>query len=167
MYTIYKIPSLRVLDFVKIKDEERERAKRLAKSAAGAVLEGDAQTEAREAAAKTFTPGEGQSTKDAFITNFTPEQKMMIKQMIADAKNPTDIEYIKNCVTRGEFPSSLSHPTSTSSEPLLPPPPTAMPTNEKENGVVILLSGKRKASEINGDSAAEVSEKYKKMDGNS
>ena len=158
---------------MKIKDAEREKANRLAKSAAGAALEGDVQMEAREATTKTFTPGEGQSTKEAFITNFSPEQKLKIKQMITSAKNPADIEYIKNCVTRGEFPSSLPSSQFTrihsTSEPL-PPPPSPPPTipqqpiaslDEKENGI-FSLSGKRKASEIDG--VSDLPGKYNKRD---
>jgi len=158
---------------MKIKDEERERAKRLAKSAAGATLEGDIQLEAREAATKTFIPGEGQSTKEAFITNFTPEQKMMIKQIIADAKNPADIEYIKNCVTRGEFPSILSNETtmtySSTSIPLppLPPPPSsAIPSSDIN--VPSHGNSKRKASEIGENGKTEEGpEKYIKLSANS
>jgi len=155
---------------MKVKPIERENAKRLAKSAAGAALEGDVQMEAREAPTKTFTPGEGQSTKEAFITNFSPEQKLQIKQMIADAKNPADIEYIKNCVTRGEFPSTLPSTQMSqfhlNSEPLPPPPPLPdhpTPTSdEKENGIVS-LTGKRKASALDGDDInSEVPGKYQR-----
>jgi hypothetical protein len=136
---------LKVLDFIKVKDEERERAMRLAKSAVGAALEGDVQAEAREAATKTFTPGEGQSTKTAFTINFTQEQKLIIKEMIATAKNPVDIEYIKNCVNRGEFPSMLPSAQFLNSDPL--PPPPLPQTDEKENGLTS-LTGKRKLSTL-------------------
>ena len=51
LYAIHKIPSLKVLDFTKIKQSERERAQRLAASAAGAAMEADARLEARAAAA--------------------------------------------------------------------------------------------------------------------
>mmetsp|Transcript_15880 Transcript_15880/g.23881 ORF Transcript_15880/g.23881 Transcript_15880/m.23881 type:complete len:251 (-) Transcript_15880:202-954(-) len=117
LYTINKIPSLKVLDFMKIKDAERAKAQRLAMSSAGAALEGDVQVEAREAAAttnanksdvKTFTPGEGQSAKESFVVNFTKEQKIEIKNMIANANSPAEIERIEQCVKRGEFPSVAS-----------------------------------------------------------
>jgi len=116
LYTINKIPSLKVLDFMKIKDAERAKAQRLAMSSAGAALEGDVQVEAREAAAtdantsdvKTFTPGEGQSAKESFVVNFTKEQKIEIKNMIANARSPAEIERIEQCVKRGEFPSVAS-----------------------------------------------------------
>ncbi len=106
---------------MKIKDVERTKAQRLAMSSAGAALEGDVQIEAREAAilaakngnnesdmsngVKTFTPGEGQSAKESFVVNFTKEQKLEIKNMIANARSPAEIEKIEECVKRGEFPS--------------------------------------------------------------
>mmetsp|Transcript_9263 Transcript_9263/g.13134 ORF Transcript_9263/g.13134 Transcript_9263/m.13134 type:complete len:285 (-) Transcript_9263:6-860(-) len=111
LYAIHKIPTLKVLDFVKVKQQERERAKRLATSAAGAALEGDVKIEAREAArsaiassGKTFTPGEGRSAKESFIVNFTPEEKAQIRNMIMNAESPAEIEEIEALVKRGIFP---------------------------------------------------------------
>ena len=74
LYTVHKIPTLKVLDFIKVKEKERNQASRLAMSAAGAALEGDVKVEAMESAkaAKTFTPGEGRSVKESFVSNFTP-----------------------------------------------------------------------------------------------
>mmetsp|Transcript_10113 Transcript_10113/g.12815 ORF Transcript_10113/g.12815 Transcript_10113/m.12815 type:complete len:174 (-) Transcript_10113:141-662(-) len=112
LYTINKVPSLKVLDFMKIKGAERAKAQRLAMSSAGAALEGDVQVEAREAAknttTKTFTPGEGQSAKESFVVNFTKEQKLQIKNMIANAQSPAEIERIEECVKRGEFPGTMA-----------------------------------------------------------
>lgn len=95
-----------MLDFIKIKQSEKDKAKRLSLSAAGAALEGDVRIEARDAAAnaKTFIPGEGTSTKDAFMVTFTKEQKDKIKEMILNASSPSEIERIEECVQRGEFP---------------------------------------------------------------
>lgn len=76
-------------------------------SAAGAALESDVQIEARDAKSnktKTFNPGEGTSAKEAFVANFTPEQKAAIKEMIANASTPAEIERIEDCVKRGIFP---------------------------------------------------------------
>jgi U2 small nuclear ribonucleoprotein A' len=122
LYTIHKIPSLKVLDFQKIKDAERAKARRLAMSSAGAALEGDVQIEAREAAknekdddenVNTFIPGQGQSAKESFVVNFTKEQKIEIKNMIANAHSPAEIERIEKCVKRGEFPGAVDATSST------------------------------------------------------
>lgn len=104
LYAIHRIPSLKVLDFAKITSSERERAERLANSAAGAALESDVQLEAKSAT-KTFVPGEGESAEESFITNFTPEQKETIRQMVASAKSPAEIDEIERSVRRGVFPT--------------------------------------------------------------
>lgn len=91
-----------MLDFEKITKTERSRAERLASSAAGAALESDVQEEGKQS--KTFTPGEGKSAEESFVVNFTPEQKEEIRQMVANAKSPQEIEEIERSVKRGIFP---------------------------------------------------------------
>jgi hypothetical protein len=105
LYAIHHIPTLKTLDFLKVTRSERDRAERLANSAAGAALESDAQMEAKNAATKTFVPGEGESAEEAFVTNFTPEQKETIRQMVANAKSPAEIDEIERSVRRGVFPN--------------------------------------------------------------
>ena len=106
LYTICHIPSLKVLDFCRITTAERDKARRLAKSAAGAALESDVQQEAQQQD-RTFTPGEGQSAAESFQTSFTPEQKEQLRTMVANAKSPQEIEQIESFVQRGIFPSHL------------------------------------------------------------
>jgi hypothetical protein len=107
LYAINHIPSLKVLDMIRISRTERDRAERLSKSAAGAALEKDVSLEAREAT-KTFVPGEGESAGESFTTNFTAEQKKQIREMIANAKSPAEIEEIESSVQRGVFPQHLA-----------------------------------------------------------
>jgi U2 small nuclear ribonucleoprotein A' len=103
LYTIRHIPSLKVLDMQKVSQSERNKAERLAKSAAGAALESDVAKEA----SKTFEPGVGQTADESFQTSFTPEQKEQIRQLVAAAKSPQEIEQIEDYVQRGVFPSHL------------------------------------------------------------
>ena len=107
LYAIHRIPTLKVLDYVRITATERDRAERLANSAAGAALESDVQQEANQSTttAKTFVPGEGESAEEAFVTNFTPEQKESIRQMVANAKSPAEIDEIERSVKQGIFPT--------------------------------------------------------------
>ena len=98
LYAIHHIPTLRVLDFQRITKTEREKALRLSQSAAGAALEKDVQQE------KTFVPGEGKSAQESFATSFTLEQKEAIRQLVANAKSPAEIEEIELSVQRGIFP---------------------------------------------------------------
>lgn len=104
LYTIHNIPSLKVLDHQRITQTERGRAKRLASSAAGAALESDVQDEAGKQ--KTFTPGEGASAEESFVVNFTAEEKEQIRQMVANANSPAEIEEIERSVQRGVFPKN-------------------------------------------------------------
>ena len=102
LYAIKHIPSLKVLDFQRVTKTERDRAERLASSAAGAALESDVQEEGRQS--KTFTPGEGESAEESFVVNFTPEEKERIREMVANAKSPQEIEEIERSVKRGILP---------------------------------------------------------------
>jgi hypothetical protein len=77
----------------------------LANSAAGAALEEDVQQE-KDTTAKTFVPGEGRSAEESFVTNFTPEQKEVIRQMVASAASPAEIEAIESSVRRGVLPTA-------------------------------------------------------------
>lgn len=133
LYAIHKIPTLKVLDFQKVKQSERERASRLATSAAGAAMEADARLEARAAAAttasssadnaallashgsnatmtngengtNTFEPGEGKSAEESFATQFTVEEKAAIRDMVANAASAEEIDRIESLVKRGIFP---------------------------------------------------------------
>lgn len=53
---------------------------------------------------KTFVPGEGKSAQESFATSFTLEQKEAIRQLVANAKSPAEIEEIELSVQRGIFP---------------------------------------------------------------
>jgi U2 small nuclear ribonucleoprotein A' len=94
LYTISRMPKLRVLDFVKITRAERSSAERLVQSAAGATLE------------MTFTPGEGQMEEDRSFatTSFTAEQKEMIRNLLSEATSVKEVEDIENSVRRGILP---------------------------------------------------------------
>lgn len=150
LYAIHKIPSLKVLDFTKIKQSERERAQRLAASAAGAAMEADARLEARAAAAatattddngaslalyangengtNTFEPGEGKSAEESFATQFTLEEKAQIRNMVANAASAEEIDRIEGLVKRGIFPGSNDGGSS------IPPPPPPPPPQEDGEG---------------------------------
>lgn len=106
LYTIQSIPSLKVLDHQRITQTERDRAKRLASSAAGAALESDIQDEAGRQ--NTFTPGEGATAEESFVVNFTAEEKEKIRKMVANADSPEEIEEIERSVQRGVLPKQMS-----------------------------------------------------------
>lgn len=147
LYTIHKIPTLKILDFQKVKQSERERANRLASSAAGAAMEADARLEARVAAAaapddsvtaskaftgedgvNTFEPGEGKNAEESFATQFTMEEKAKIREMVANAASADEIDRIESLVKKGIFPGEAGN----SGGALSPPPPP--PPEDEDNG---------------------------------
>jgi U2 small nuclear ribonucleoprotein A' len=101
LYAINHIPSLKVLDFQRIKPAERDRADRLARSAAGAALESDVQQES----IKTFVPGEALEEKPA--AKFSAEEKEQIRNLLANAANLQEVQEIENAVQRGVLPPQL------------------------------------------------------------
>jgi U2 small nuclear ribonucleoprotein A' len=108
LYAIHHIPSLKTLDFVRIKPAERDRASRLASSAAGAALESDVHSE--RLAAKSFVPGEGVETNGgrSFVAaSFTTEQKDMIRDLLGKASSVQEVEEIENAVRRGVLPNAI------------------------------------------------------------
>jgi hypothetical protein len=111
LYTIKNIPSLKILDYVKISKSERDRAERLANSAAGAALEADVRDEQQQqsssATSKTFVPGEGLDIQKAFKAIFTAEEKEQIRDLVANASSPAEIEEIEQSVKRGVLPLQL------------------------------------------------------------
>ena len=128
------------MDYVKISKNERDRADRLAKSAAGAALEADVQGEQSSSSSsfshKTFVPGEGLSAEASFVTSFTAEEKAQIRELVANASSPAEIEEIEQSVQRGILPPqlSLSLLQAGSNNRKRPPPTEALPPTV-ENGV--------------------------------
>jgi U2 small nuclear ribonucleoprotein A' len=116
LYTIHRFPSLKSLDFARIKPAERDRALRLARSAAGAALEDDVQSE--NSMVKSFVPGEGVDSQGggrSFVSaSFTGEQKEMIRTLLSKASSIREVEEIENAVRRGVLPRSLSDGTAVS-----------------------------------------------------
>jgi hypothetical protein len=107
LYAIHHLPHLQQLDYQKISPSERATAERFARSAAGAALERDI--------VQTFVPGEGlehtNSSGVVIITDFTPEQKESIRDLLLHATSVQEIEEIEASVRKGILPPQLQkHP---------------------------------------------------------
>jgi hypothetical protein len=102
LYTIHHFPSLKCLDYVKVKRAERLQAERLANSAAGAALESDVQQQQ----VKTFTPGESEDGTTV-VTLFSAAEKEAIRNLLANATSVEQVEAIENSVQRGILPEQL------------------------------------------------------------
>ena len=82
MYAIFKIPQLKVLDFQKVKQKERDEAQRLFKSMTGMqAIEQDSQV-ANEG--KSFIPGQTKTAQE----QLSQKQIRQIQMAIANAKTP-------------------------------------------------------------------------------
>jgi len=105
-YVIHKFPNLRVLDFKKVKQKEREAAKQLYKS-----KEGKTQLKDIQRKAKTFVPGEPlpeATNKNTNAAGLTPEQVKHIKMMIAKAGSLEEIERLNQALRSGQMPGMES-----------------------------------------------------------
>eukprot|EP00088_Acartia_fossae_P000184 TRINITY_DN1005_c0_g1_i5.p1 TRINITY_DN1005_c0_g1~~TRINITY_DN1005_c0_g1_i5.p1 ORF type:complete len:250 (-),score=85.10 TRINITY_DN1005_c0_g1_i5:1-750(-) len=102
LYVIHKFPSLRVLDFKKIRQKERDAAKSLFKS-----KEGKTQLKDIQQKAKTFVPGAPlpeATNKPTNSAGLTPEQVKNIKGMIAKASSLEEIERLNHMLRTGKMP---------------------------------------------------------------
>lgn len=102
------------MDFSKVKPAERDRAERLARSAAGAALESDVRQEA-----KTFVPGQGlddEAQSRTTTNHFTAQDKEDIRQLLANASSAKELEEIENAVKRGVLPPALKRKRQEESE---------------------------------------------------
>jgi len=109
LFTIHKFPTLRVLDFRKVKQSERESAKKLFKSRAGKD-----QLKEIKKRAQTFLPGEpldgdqknGKNGRRAATnaSGLTPAQVRSIKTAIAQAGTLEEIERLNQILRAGHIP---------------------------------------------------------------
>lgn len=116
LYVIHKLPSLRILDFNKVKEKERADALTLFGGDKGKVLEAELGKK------KTFIPGA------AAASGLTEEQKQKIKELIAKANSIEEVQRLERALSSGKVPKELN-PSSAGS--------TAMAVDEElEEGIV-------------------------------
>jgi len=108
-YVIHKFPNLKVLDFKKIKRQEKEKAKSLFKTRLGKTQLKDIQEKA-----KTFTPGAPlpeATNKNTNSAGLTPEQVKNIKLAIAKASSLEEIERLNQMLRTGQLPGTTEKKT--------------------------------------------------------
>lgn len=118
LYTINCIPTLQCLDCIRIKREERNRAKKFIHSTAGIAFQKDVQqllllqqqqhptNDLADTSVKTFVPGESMDGTSV-VTLFTSEQKEAIRQLLVNAQSVQEIEEIEAAVRKGVLPMQL------------------------------------------------------------
>lgn len=97
LYVIHKIPSLKVLDFTRVKRKEREEAAKLFSSATGQAVENAVAKAAAKAAEATGTAGGGGGVE------YTDEQLVKIQEAVEAATSPEEVDRIERLVSKGEF----------------------------------------------------------------
>jgi len=103
-YVVHRLPQLRVLDFRRIKQKERETAKRMFKGEKGAALAAELGKKS-----KTFTPGApvGGAAKPAPSPQVKQDMEA-IKLAIANAKSLEEVEHLKNLLRAGQVPQPVN-----------------------------------------------------------
>ncbi|CAI0393298.1 unnamed protein product [Linum tenue] len=107
LYVIFKLKSLRVLDFKKVKAKERAEAESLFASK-------EVEEEAKKEVVKPFTPadapidvdvaGEQQSGK---VVGPTPEQIIAIKAAIVNSQTLEEVARLEQALSTGQLPADL------------------------------------------------------------
>jgi len=101
LYVIHKIPSLRVLDFHKIKMKERQEAEALFGGESGKTLEAELSKK------KTFIAGA------AAATGLTDEQKQKIKELISKAESYEEVQRLDRILASGKLPKEVTSSSTT------------------------------------------------------
>lgn len=100
LYLIYKLPQLRLLDFQKIKQKERDEAKALFKSKAGKEIQKEIAKKA-----KTFVPGAGLPAETA--KGPSPEDLWKMREAISKASSLEEIERLNKLLQAGQIPGKM------------------------------------------------------------
>jgi len=136
-YVIHKLPSLRILDFNKVKAQEREEAVTLFGGDKGKVLEAELSKK------KTFIPGA------AAAAGLTDEQKQKIKELIAKANSIEEVQRLERALASGKLPKELTTSSSSSTSAM------AIDEDGLEEGLVEGVSTVKKGTEENGSKKSE------------
>ncbi|XP_073474456.1 U2 small nuclear ribonucleoprotein A' [Aquarana catesbeiana] len=97
LYVVFRLPQIRVLDFQKIRQKEREEAASMFKGKRGAELAKDIAKRS-----KTFTPGAGLAEKKK--AGPSPGDVEAIKNAIANATTLAEVERLKGLLQSGQIP---------------------------------------------------------------
>ncbi|CAL1412554.1 unnamed protein product [Linum trigynum] len=107
LYVIFKLKSLRVLDFKKVKAKERAEAERLFASK-------EVEEEAKKEVVKPFTPAEAPIDVDvageqqnAKVVGPTPEQIIAIKAAIVNSQTLEEVARLEKALSTGQLPADL------------------------------------------------------------
>ncbi|XP_038075352.1 U2 small nuclear ribonucleoprotein A'-like isoform X1 [Patiria miniata] len=104
LYTIHKIPQIRVLDFRKVRQREREAAAHLFKGKKGQQLSKDLGRKS-----KTFVPGAPVGGEGDAKPGPSPQDYAAIKAAIVNAKSLEEVERLNQMLKTGQVPGKDAH----------------------------------------------------------
>lgn len=103
-FLIKNLPNLRVLDFQKVKKQEREAAEALFASTTGAALATSLVTKTEN----TFVPGKDVSaSSSAPSSKLTTEQRSKIREAMKNAKTDEELTRLEEAFKTGKMPKEL------------------------------------------------------------
>ncbi|ORX89584.1 U2 small nuclear ribonucleo protein A [Basidiobolus meristosporus CBS 931.73] len=109
-WLIWKIPTLRVIDFKRVKDAERQEAQKLFQSKNGEVT--SLAKSILETTSKTFEPGEelsGSGSKPSIpALGLSTEEQAKIKEAIKHASTLDEIAYLEKQLRSGQMPGQTA-----------------------------------------------------------
>uniref|UniRef100_A0A0D3F2V7 U2A'/phosphoprotein 32 family A C-terminal domain-containing protein n=1 Tax=Oryza barthii TaxID=65489 RepID=A0A0D3F2V7_9ORYZ len=110
LYVIHKLKHLRLLDFKKVKQQERI-------AAAQKFHSKEAEEEAKKVPAKTFTPGQVVDAQDTTMEEQgpkvvapTPEQITAIKAAIVNSQTLEEVARLEKALSTGQIPAEFAIP---------------------------------------------------------
>ncbi|KAL5207633.1 hypothetical protein ABZP36_032068 [Zizania latifolia] len=109
LYVIHKLKNLRLLDFKKVKQQERI-------AAAQKFHSKEAEEEAKKVPAKTFTPGQVVDAQDTTkeqgpkVVAPTPEQITAIKAAIVNSQTLEEVARLEKALSTGQIPAEFAIP---------------------------------------------------------
>lgn len=102
MYIIYKLPSVRVIDFNRVRQTEREAAKKLFKGKSGKKARDAIQKSVHtEDPSEVETSGSGSGGAGQKLTD---EDRDKIKEAIRNAKSLSEVNYLQSILASGKIP---------------------------------------------------------------
>ena len=109
---VWRVPSIRYLDFAKVKDAERKKATELfgTKDEPTPLAKKIASVKSREADnpdAFSTAAAASDGIDRTGQTSFTPDQRKQLEEMIRNAKTLTEMTRLEAALKEGRMPSSL------------------------------------------------------------
>ena len=151
-YAIFKIPSLEVIDYVRVKLKERREAVRLFQSAAGKKVDEAIRTAAEQQPSKE----QGKSEVNPLPADAV-ERRLAIQKAISEAKSKEEIERLENMLAAGFVPNSENTKTSSGHSDVTDKSTEVnnKTTNEEEPTNVEKVATNRKRSASNKEESAK------------